>query len=75
MRVPNNDVLVSNQLESLNLGKVWRDDGNVGLVVSDNRVDEVREVLSNLNLPRVGDGVQEGSVWLQNESGSVNDEV
>ncbi len=75
MRVPNNDVMVCNQLESLNLGRVWRDDGSVGVVCEDSRLNEVREILGDLNLPGVGDGVQEGSIWLANESGSVNEEL
>lgn len=68
-RVPNNSGRVEQLLNSLvpdNNG-VWSDDGNVGVRVSRDRENEVLELLRNSNLPRVGDGVQEGSVWVNGE--------
>lgn len=76
--VPNNDERVAEQLESLNLEgvvRVWFDDGNVGVVVNDDQLENVVSQLRSLNLPRVGDGFQEGGVWVSNVSRSVNDEL
>lgn len=64
-RVPNNSVSVSNKVQRLVPdGEVWDDDGNVGVRVSFERENEVLELLRNSNLPKVGDGVQEGSVFV-----------
>ena len=76
MRVLNNSRQVSSQLERLNVGRVWEDDGSVGVEVEDSRLNEVVSLLQSLNLPSsVGDGFQEGCVWVSNESGSVNQEL
>ena len=68
MNVPNNSVQVENLLRNLvPNGEVWSDDGNVGVNVPSESENEVLELLRNSNLPRVGDGVQMGSVWVNQE--------
>ena len=73
--VPNNSRSQSDRLRELNIGRVWEDDGNIGVVVDRERFDEVVEMVRNLEILRVGDGVQEGSVWVSSTDETLNEEV
>ncbi len=78
VRVPNNSERILRRIQNLNLDGIiryWSDDGNIGVVVRDNELQNVVSQLQSLDLPMVGDGVQEGSVFVSNESGSVNEEL
>lgn len=80
--VPNNQDKVANRINALGLTGVEAvgDDGSVCIQVSGSRqrVAEVAELLSNnptINVSRVGDGAQEGTLWVNANDCNFHDEL
>ncbi len=87
-RVPNNDSRIVNQIDRIiidnNWSDVssWADDGSAGVNISGdrNRVIEVCSIIwdaFNGNIPDIGDGVQQGSFWVNADdvSGEIDEFV
>lgn len=68
MRVPNNQELLANQIRSMFEVEVVADDGSV-IVNSHCSEDEEEAIRAFVRAagPRIGDGVQEGSLWINGE--------
>ena len=81
-RVPNNDSKIERQINNIIQSNNWSDvnvcsdDGSVIISVNggQERVNEVSSIVhSIIGNPEVGDGVQQGSVWVNGNNGIGGD--